>query len=193
MNRVYTTSISQLFCLILLSMPLTVKASDVLSNLSGKTGTSTTTVAKPRSDQLRLLRGITWRESLDRPCWFLLGFNQARGDGSRLKTLELCRKAMTNENSQKGTGGEAIVALQVCLNRSGNRLKGIKVGSKEKQYNPHKLSNTIQTHTSERSRCHKWYPVARCSGRDAAIGLRFHHSGGSVSGIQLVCDDAFIN
>ena len=83
----------------------------------------------------------------------------------------------------------AAHGLRVCLNRRGDRIKGIRLlGSTVNQDGAGEVRRDFGLMRDfERTNCNEWKTIRKCDTGEAIVGLDVHHSDGEIHGLAPKC------
>lgn len=98
-------------------------------------------------------------------------------------------------------GVRVVKGVQVCLNNSGDRIKGVSVLGATVDAEGRRTSDSALNGSFERTNCNgDWLQVRECSGGDVAVGIEidfktssatFGATGVGASGMRLICADPY--
>ena len=179
----------------------TVELTGVLSStgLTGYPG-SKFTLGDPNSAN-RALVGVLSRERSDNPCNVSVGWEDLNQSGTNgALTKDLCGSNGPSSGTMGGTyantGGDAnrvfITGVQVCMNKSDDRIKGIHLHG-QRITDSGTLADFGPDQQDSRTNCHQdhWKRWANCPAGQIATAAVIHYEAGNTPrswiGIELQC------
>lgn len=165
-----------------------------------------------------LLLGVRLDERRDRPCelrfYWWRNNNDNRPQGIFETELDICDGHANSANGFAAVGvpewrsrtepgdftmgsGTFVAAhgLRVCLNRGGDRVKGIRLfGSTINQDNSGDVRrDPALKREFERVNCNEWKPARRCDAGEVIVGVVVHHDGDEIHGLAPKCAAVEVN
>jgi hypothetical protein len=164
-----------------------------VTKLSGTAGTERLAMF---AGERGVMRGIEWSEQQDDPCWLrIVGVQYVGGEKREVSRLykEGCDKPEYGMKVVALSGADAtstrlIRGIQVCTNKSGLTMKGLRIWPIRLDLETGKLSDDGSPPVArERNRCKTWHAKRFCPSGQVATGVVLQTRGRTIKGAGLQC------
>jgi hypothetical protein len=157
------------------------------TNTSGLGGSNTTDLGA--AGDTIALNGLSWGESWNDPCWM-------RADktdinllaGNNPDTYDHCNYTSWDPLGWENNEDVFVYGVQVCMNSSADRLKGIRLYGGE-IHSDGTITQSGHTKALWHPNCASWSTSVYCDPGQVATKLRVHHNGDTIVGLSLGCRD----